>query len=322
MSEQHVIALSRPLPGVFEVPGAEIRTGPERGFAGPAELAGFMRGADAIVTWVSERIDESFLASVGDRLKIVSNFAVGYDNIDVPACAARGIVVTNTPDAVTEGTADMAWALILAASRRLHEAGVFVRDGSWERAGILGPKEFIGRPLAGKTLLIVGAGRIGYATALRSIGWGMRVLYVARSAKPAFEFAPLCGERVELDDGLAQADVVSLHTPLTDETRHLIDARALGLMKPTAVLVNTARGSVVDERALIEALTNNRIFAAGLDVFEDEPRVSDELKNLKNAVLVPHIGSANLESREMMTRLCQENIARVLSGGEPVTPVV
>ncbi|MEQ9617409.1 MAG: D-glycerate dehydrogenase [Phycisphaerales bacterium] len=315
------IALSRPLPGEFEVEGAEIRTGPMRGFQNPAELAEFMAGAHAVVSWVSERIDGAFLDAVGTQLKVVSNFAVGYDNIDVPACTKRGVIVTNTPDAVTEGTADMAWALILAAARRLAEADLFVRDGSWAGAGVLGPSEFIGRPLSGKTLLIVGAGRIGYATALRSIGWGMRVLYVARTAKPQFEFAPLNAERVSLDEGLERADVVSLHTPLTDETRHLINARSLSIMKETAVLVNTARGKVVDEAALVEALKAGAIFAAGLDVFEDEPRVHPELIGLKNVVLAPHIGSANLDSREMMTRICRENIVRVLGGQAAITPV-
>jgi glyoxylate reductase len=321
MSERPAIALSRPLPGAFDVPGADVRTGPDRGFTERDELIEFMSGADAIVSWVSEKIDADFLNRVGKQLKVVSNFAVGYDNIDVPACAERGVTVTNTPDAVTEGTADMAWALILGAARRMHEADDFARSGQWAETGILGPTEFIGQSLAGRTLLIVGAGRIGYATALRSIGWGMDVLYVARSRKPAFEFAPLNAEKVDLHEGLARADVVSVHTPLTEQTRHLIGKDELARMKETAILVNTARGAVVDETALIEALSNGAIFAAGLDVFEHEPSVPEALSALPNVVMAPHIGSANTESREMMTRITQENITRVLAGEPALTPV-
>ncbi len=315
------IALSRPLPGEFHVADADVRIGPERGFASPAELHEFVAGAEAVVTWVSERVDDAFLDAAGAQLKVVSNFAVGYDNIDVDACRRRGIVVTNTPDAVTEGTADMAWALLLAAARRVAEADPFVRSGAWAEHGILGPTEFIGRPLAGSTLLIVGAGRIGYATALRSIGWGMRVLYVARGRKPQFEFAPLNAQRVDLDAGMAEADFISVHVPLTNETRHLIDERRLALVKPTAVLVSTARGPVIDEAALAAALQKGDLFAAGLDVFEDEPRVHPALVGLRNAVMTPHCGSANIRSREMMTELCAANISAVFAGRPPVTPV-
>jgi glyoxylate reductase len=318
------ITLSRPLPGDFRLPNhpeATIDTGPPRGFASRDELLAFVAGAHACVTWVSERIDEAFLNAAGERLKIVANFAVGHDNIDVAACARRGVMVTNTPDAVTEGTADVAWALLMAAARRVTEGERFVRSGRWAETGLLGPSEFIGRSIAGRTLLIVGAGRIGYATALRSLGWGMRVLYTARSHKPMFEHAPLCAQRVELDEGLARADFVSVHTPLTEETRFLIDAHRLGLMKPTAVLVNTARGPVVDEAALGEALEAGRLFAAGLDVFEDEPRVHPKLLALDNVVMTPHFGSADERCRGQMTDLCAENIDRVLCGDPPITPV-
>lgn len=315
------VAVSRPLPIALEVPGAEVRYGPERGFASPAELREFVRGADAAVTWVSERVDDAFLDAAGKQLKVVANFAVGYDNIDVAACARRGVIVTNTPDAVTEGTADMAMALLLAAARRMSEADRFVRSGAWAKHGILGPREFIGRPISGRRLLIVGAGRIGYATALRSIGWGMRISYVARSRKHDFESAPLNAQRVELDEGLREADFVSVHTPLTPETRHLIDARRIGLMKPTTVIVNTARGPVIDEEALAAALKDGKIFAAGLDVFEKEPGCHPALVGLENVVMAPHIGSASVGSREMMTQLCAANVRAVLSGGKPITPV-
>ena len=170
-------------------------------------------------------------------------------------------------------------------------------------------------------MLIVGAGRIGYATALRSLGWGMRVLYVARSAKPQFEFAPLNATRVELDEGLTRADFVSIHVPLTPETRHLIDARRLALLRPTTVLVSTARGPVIDEAALVEALQRGDLFAAGLDVFEQEPRIHPGLAMLDNVVMTPHCGSANERSRGMMTALCAANVRAVLAGEPPVTEV-
>jgi glyoxylate reductase len=317
-----VVAVCRPLPVEFDAGGAEVRFGPERGFPSRQAAFEFFKGADAVVTWITEKVDAEFLDAVGPQLKLVANFAVGYDNIDVEACRGRGVRVSNTPDAVTEGTAECAVALMLAAARRLSAADRFCRSGEWEGVGILGPSDWIGMPIAGRTLLIVGAGRIGFATAVRMLGFGVRVLYTARSRKPLFEQAPLNAERVELDAGLARADFVSVHTPLTPETRHLIDARRLGLMKPTAVLVNTARGPVVDEAALAAALKAGTIFGAGLDVFEREPVVHEGLKGLANVVMTPHFGSASADSRGQMTRLCAANVRAVLSGKEPVTPVV
>lgn len=315
------VVVSRPLHGPFEVPGADIRTGPEGGQRSRAELLRFIAGADAIVSWVTERVDDEFLDAAGNQLKAVSNYAVGYDNIDLDACAARAVTVTNTPDAVTEGTADVAVMHILAAARRLSEADRFVRSGDWERRGILGPSEWLGQPIAGHTLLIVGAGRIGYATALRMLGFGMRILYTSRSPKPNFEHAPLCATRVTLEEGLARADVVSIHTPLTPHTRHLINAERLALMKPTAVLVSTARGPVIDEAALAEALHRGTIFGAGLDVFEHEPQINPHLLSAPNVVMTPHFGSANTHSRAQMTALTAENITRILQGKPPLTPV-
>jgi glyoxylate reductase len=314
------IRVSRPIPGSFDVPG-EVRFGPERGFRTAAELHEFVRGADAVVSWVSEKIDAAFLDAAGPQLKVVSNFAVGYDNIDVEACRTRGIIATNTPDAVTEGTADAAVMLLLAAARRVASADRFVRSGAWAEHGILGPTELLGQPIAGRELLIVGAGRIGYATALRMLGWGMRIKYVARTPKPVFEQAPLNATRVELHDGLATADFVSVHVPLSPATKHLLGAREMAMMKPSAVLVNTARGAIIDEAALAEALQAGRIWAAGLDVFEDEPRVHERLKVLDNVVLTPHYGSASMASRSQMTALCAANIRAVLAGGPAVTPI-
>ncbi len=311
-----VVAIPRRIPGRFDVPGAEVRMGGEDGMA-RADLLRFVRGATAVVTWVSERVDAEFLDAAGPGLKAVCNFAVGVDNIDLPACESRGIVVTNTPGAVTEGTADMAWALLLAVARRVVVADRFARSAEYERRGPLGPTEFVGLDLTGRTLLIVGAGRIGFATALRGLGWGMRVLYVARSRHLEFELAPLAGRRVSLEEGLREADVVSIHTPLTPQTRHLIDAKAISLMKRTAILINTARGPIVDEAALATAVRERRIFGAGLDVFEREPVVHPEIAASEHVVLSPHIGSGAARYRELMTEMVAENVRAVLAGERP-----
>ncbi|GAB4554839.1 MAG: glyoxylate reductase [Phycisphaerales bacterium] len=318
------VVLTRPLPGQFvleHASDARVVTGPEGGYASRADLLDAVCGASGVVTWWNERVDAEFLDAAGDGLKVVCNFAVGHENIDHALCAQRGVVACNTPDAVTEGTADVAWCLLMSAARRFSEADRYVRSGAWERNGPLGPRDFLGQPIAGRTLCIVGAGRIGYATALRSIGWGMRVLYVARSRKPQFEMAPLNAERVSLEEGLRRADFVSVHTPLTPETRHQIGARELALMQQHAVLVNTARGPVVDEAALVEALREGRIFAAGLDVFEHEPRVHPGLVGLENVVMTPHFGSGDVRSRSQMTALCAANIDGVLSGRGAMTPI-
>lgn len=344
-----LVAATRPMPAALDVSPAELKQGPEGGFARHADspdaarrdCIDFCRGAHAVVSWVSERIDGPFLDAVGDQLQLVANFAVGFDNIDLDACRERHVRVSNTPDAVTDGTADCAVMLLLAAARRLADNDRFCRSGEWERHGILGPSDRLGQPIGGpsyipgqqRALLIVGGGRIGYATAVRMLGFGLRILYTARSPKPMFEGAPLYAERVDLDDGLRRADFVSLHVPLIDKprdqggTRHLIGERELGLMKPTAVLVNTARGPVVDEDALVRALQagirgEGGIFAAGLDVFEAEPRIHDGLKDLPNVVMTPHFGSGSTTSRDAMARLVAANVKAVLAGDEPLTPVV
>jgi glyoxylate reductase len=266
---------------------------------------------------VSERVDAALLDAAGPQLRGVCNFAVGTDNIDLQACKARGIVVTNTPNAVTEGTADLAWALVLAVARRLNIADRFARGDEYPRTGPLGPDEFLGLDITGKTLTIIGAGRIGYAVAIRSLGWRCRVLYVARSRHMDFEMAPIAGERVSLEEGLSRGDIISVHTPLTKETRGLIDASKLAMLKRTAIFINTARGPIVDETALVDALTNKRIWGAGLDVFENEPIVHPGLKALDNCVLSPHIGSANAWSRGMMSRMVCENATAIIAGTVP-----
>lgn len=311
-----LVVIVRPVPGDPSFPGCEVRTGADRALS-RRELLGLVRGAAVVVTMFSHKVDAEFLDAAGDQLRGVCNFAVGVDNIDLAECARRGVTVTNTPHAVTEGTADMAWALLLAVTRRIVEADRFVRSGAWAERGPLGMTDLLGGDLTGRTLLIVGAGRIGYATATRSLGWGMRVLYTARSRHWEFELAPLAALRVELDEGLALADVVSIHTPLTPQTRHLIDERRLALMKPGAIVINTARGPVIDEPALARALAGGQLGGAGLDVFEQEPDVDSALLTLPNVVLAPHIGSASRRYREMMTAMVCEDAMAILSGRAP-----
>ncbi len=282
-----------------------------------AELLERVRGADAILSQFNEAVNAELLDAAGTNLKVVANYAVGFDNMAVAEATRRGIWLTNTPDAVTAPTADMAWALMLAVARRLHEGEYEVRSGEFSRRKGYDPRHLIGGDFEGRTLLIVGAGRIGYATAIRSLGWGMRVLYVARKVHEEFESAPFKARRVDLDTGLREADYVSLHTPLTAETRHLIGRRELALMRPTAYLINTARGPVVDEGALVEALRSGGIAGAGLDVYEDEPRQAADLTELRNTCLMPHVGSASRSARPEMARMAQRNILAALRGECP-----
>ncbi len=315
-----VVSVTRQIPGEIQLPGVQVRTQGED-LAEREQTLTFISGSDVVVSMYTDRVDEAFLKAAGPNLKGVCNFAVGHDNIDLAACASRQVIVTNTPHAVTEGTADMVWALLLAVTRRVVEADRFVRTGEFARHGNLGMAEFLGQDLTGRTLLIVGAGRIGYATALRSIGWGMHVLYVARRRHWSFELAPLAATRVTLEEGLEQADVVSVHTPLTTDTRHLIDEAAFKRMKETAILINTARGPVVDEKALVLALREGWIFGAGLDVFEQEPQVQAGLMELDNVVLTPHVGSGARRYREEMTAMVCENARAILQGVEPLNRI-
>ena len=281
------------------------------------ELLEAAEGAVGVLSNVTEKMDAEFMDAAGEGLKVIANMAVGYDNVEVEAARERGIVVTNTPGVLDETTADTAFMLLLAAARRLGESERTLRAGDWEWWG---PKLFVGVDVWGKKLGIVGMGRIGQAVARRGRGFGMEILYHNRSRKEDAE-KEFDARRVELDELLETADFVSVHTPLTDETRHLIGPEELRRMKPTAVLVNTSRGPVVDEGALADALADGRIFAAGLDVYEDEPKVHPKLLDLENAVLAPHIGSGSQETRDGMAVLAAENIVAVLSGGEPKTPV-
>jgi glyoxylate reductase len=281
------------------------------------ELLEAVRGASGVLSTATEKMDGEVMDAAGVGLKVVANMAVGYDNIDICAATNRGVVVTNTPGVLDETTADVAFMLMLAAARRLGEGERLLRAGEWEWWG---PKQLRGIDVWGKKLGVIGLGRIGRAVARRGRGFGMEILYHNRSRKEDAE-KELGARYLDLDDLLRESDFVSIHTPLTDATRHLIGERELGLMQDTAVLVNTSRGPVVDEAALAEALEGGRIFAAGLDVYEEEPKVHPRLLELEKAVLAPHIGSATIETRDRMATLAAENLAAVLRGEEPKSPV-
>ena len=279
---------------------------------GPAtakELAAALEGGvDGLVCVLTDRIDAGALAAGGGRLRVVANVAVGYDNIDVPAATEAGVVVCNTPGVLDETTADLAFVLILAASRRCSDAEADLRQGRWGDWDI---GSYLGRDVHGATLGIVGYGRIGRAVARRAAGFSMTVLHHTR--RPTGE----PGWVESLDELLARSDIVSLHVPLNDGTRHLIGRRELALMPPHAVLVNTARGPVVDEDALAEALASGRLFAAGLDVFDGEPRVNPRLLAAPHTVLLPHIGSATVQTRTEMAAMACRSVAEVLTGSVP-----
>jgi len=280
--------------------------------------AGWLRehapGAAAIVASPSIPVDRDLLDTAGTSLKVVSNFGVGYDNIDLDAARARGVRATNTPDVLSNATAELAVALMLAAGRRIAEGDALVRRLEWTGWGL---EEFLGRELAGATVGLVGFGRIARRVAELLRGFEVQLLFTSRSA-PA---SPTGAERRELPALLAAADFVSLHVPLTPQTRHLIDAEALATMKPGGILVNTSRGAVVDTAALVEALRSGHLAGAGLDVYEDEPHVPPELRELPNTVLLPHVGSATRTTRDAMARLCAENVIAVMDGREPPAAV-
>ena len=272
---------------------------------------------DAIVPLVSQRVGETELAGL-PSLRVVANYGVGYDNIDLAAASARGIVVTNTPDVLTDATADLAMALLLAAARRLREGLDLAASGAWEGWH---PTELLGMGLQERVLGVLGAGRIGVATARRAAAFGMEIVYWNRSPSPAMESGVGARRISDLEALLAEADVVSVHLPLTSETLGLMDAARLAAMKPRSILVNTARGAVVDQRAVAEALRSGHLAAAGLDVFEKEPEIPAELRELPNCIVLPHLGSATREARQAMWDLAAANARAVLAGADPITPV-
>jgi lactate dehydrogenase-like 2-hydroxyacid dehydrogenase len=283
------------------------------------ELLRAVAGCDGVLTLLTDRVDDEFLDAAGPQLKVVSNYAVGFDNVDVPACTRRGIPVGNTPGVLTETTADLAWALMMAAARRLPEGDRYVRAGKWKTWG---PLLLLGPDVHGSTLGIVGFGRIGQAVARRAAGFGMTIVYHdVHRAEAAIE-AAYGATFLPLEELLARSDFVTLHVNLTPETRGLMNAEKLGWMKPTAVLVNTSRGPVVDQPALADALRSGTIFAAALDVTDPEPILADDpLLSLENCLVVPHIASASRATRGKMAEMAAANLLAGLRGERLPTPV-
>jgi glyoxylate reductase len=317
------------MPSLSDLPlvliDAAIPDGPLAALDGVAEVARFTDAEDlarriaadgarvrGLGVQLTTAVDEALLSRL-PALEIVADYAVGYDNVDLAAAARRGVAVSHTPDVLTDATADLAWALILAVARRLIEADRLARSGKWTGWH---PRQLLGKELTGGTLAILGMGRIGEAVARRGPGFGMNVVYWSRSARPALE-RELGARRLELDEALAGADAVSVHLPLTDETRHLLDAERLARMRSDAILVNTARGPIVDEDALADALDAGRLLGAGLDVHEREPRVHPRLAASPRTVLLPHLGSATVATRERMAQVVARNLLAVLSGDPP-----
>jgi glyoxylate reductase len=284
----------------------------EEQFPTKEEIKKGIKDADALLCLLTDKIDKDIIDSA-QKLKVIANYAVGYDNIDIEEATNRGIMVTNTPGVLTQTTADLAWSLLMVTARRIVEGDSFTRAGrfnGWK------PKLMLGYDIYGKTLGIVGTGRIGTALALRSQGFNMKILYYDIKRNSTIE-EKLGGEKVSLEKLLKQADFISIHTPLTEKTYHLMGEKELSLMKETAILVNTSRGPVIDEEKLANALQKKTIAGAGIDVYEKEPEVNKKLIGLKNVVLTPHIGSASYETRSKMAEIAAHSIIDVLEGRTP-----
>lgn len=282
------------------------------------ELLKRVSGANVIVSLLTEKIDEEVLASAGNDLKAVCNVAVGYNNIDVAACKNKNVLVTNTPGVLTDATADIAMALILMTTRRLSEGERVIRNQDPWAWGMF---YMLGSSIQNQTLGIVGMGQIGIATALRAKSFGMKIIYTRRNRLDEKIEKELSAQYVSLDDLLQQSDIVSLHCPYSTETHHLISDAQLSKMKKTSYLINTARGPIVNEEALANALINKTIAGAGLDVYENEPKVNEKLLKLDNVVLLPHLGSATVETRTAMATTAANNALEILSGNKPLNPV-
>ena len=275
------------------------------------------RNADGIISLLSDRIDKEIISNAL-KCKIIANYAVGYNNIDIQFAKEKGIVVTNTPDVLTDSTADLAITLSLACARRIIEAEKFLRDNKFKGWK---PRLFLGTELKNKIFGILGAGRIGTATAIRAKAFGMKILYCSNH-KNLFLEKSTSAKKVSLKQLLIKSDIVSLHLPLNENSYHLLDKNNLRLLKKNSILINTSRGEIIDEKELINILKLGKIRAAGLDVFENEPKLNTDLLKLKNVVLLPHIGSATEEARNKMAVLAAKNVHRVLSGKKPITPVL
>ncbi|KPU26861.1 glyoxylate reductase [Caloranaerobacter sp. TR13] len=280
------------------------------------ELISNIEDKDAVLCQLTDLIDKE-VYDRAKRVKIFANYAVGFNNIDVDEATKRGIIITNTPDVLSDATADLAWTLLLSVARRIVEADKYTRAGKFK---CWSPTLFLGQDLVGKTLGIIGAGRIGKTLAKRSIGFDMKILYHNRKRDEEME-RKFNAKWVDKDTLLRESDFISLHVPLTQETYHMIGEREFKLMKKTAILINTARGPVIDEKALVKALKEKEIWGAGLDVYEKEPEVEGDLKKMENVVLVPHIGSATINTRDNMAKIAAKNIIAVFNNEKPLTPV-
>ena len=294
-------------------PECQLRTN-ESGKSSTAEDLGRMAAeSEAVITYLSDKIDRSIIDR-GAKLKIIANYGAGFNNIDVNYARVKGVWVTNTPGVLHETTADLTWAMILGAARRIVPADRFTREGKFHGWGA---KMFLGGDVYGKTLGIVGCGEIGRAVAQRAFGFSMRVLYHQRNRLPQSEEKRLGAEFVSLKQLLQESDFITLHVPLTEETKYMIGKEEIELMKPTACFIHTARGKVVDDKALVEALRERRIAGAALDVYENEPELTDGMTKLDNLLLLPHIGSASVETRDRMALLVAENVLDALAGNTP-----
>lgn len=294
----------------------EYDVNPEERAATRDELVNAVKNYAVIVTMLNDNIDADLINQAGPDLKLIANYGVGFNNIDVEAARAKGIYVSNTPDVLTDATADLAWTLLLSAARRVIEGDYIVRNESF----LWAPKYMLGYDVTGKTIGIIGAGRIGENMGKKAaLGFNMKVLYYGRHQSLALE--ALGGRRTSLEELLERSDFVSIHLPLTPETRHMIGAKELSKMKPDGILINTSRGPIVDEKALVAALERREIAGAGLDVYENEPDVEPGLKALKNVVLLPHVGTATFGTRIEMGKVVIKNIEAVFAGKEPVTRV-
>jgi glyoxylate reductase len=275
-----------------------------------------VRNADGIISLLSDRIDKEIIDAM-PNCKVIANYAVGYNNIDIKYASEKGIVITNTPDVLTESTAEIALALTLACSRRLPEGEEIMRKNKFKGWS---PKLLLGIELTGKYFGIIGAGRIGTAVAIRAKSFGMKILYCSNHKNEYLELVT-GAKKVLLPGLLKKSDIVSLHLPLTSDSFHLLNKKRLGLLKTSAILINTARGEIVDESELIHLLENKKIFAAGFDVYENEPAINPKLAGLKNTVLLPHLGSGTIEARNRMAELAVNNVIAVLSGKKAINPV-
>ncbi len=321
MTKPMKVVVTRKIPGngvkMLQDAGFEVSVSPNDRPLERAELLNFIQGADGVLGQLQDKVDEEYLNSAGSQLKIVANYAVGFDNFNLPALTSHNVIGTNTPEVLTEAVAEQAFALIMSITRRIVEAHKLAQT---ESSGF-GPEVMLGTELKGKVLGVLGLGRIGSRVAEIGKAFGMSVIYYDIKQNGEFEAKVGAAFKATPEELLKEADIISVHVPLMDSTKHLINAEKLKMMKPTAYLVNTSRGPVVDEVALVEALKNRTIKGAALDVGETEPKWAEGLKDLPNVVLTPHIASATIEARSAMGVLAAENIIEVLNGRPPKTQV-